>query len=302
MNTDIVLDFLVDYYIWFIVGGLVLLVAIIGFIADKKKLFPGAKKEEKQKIKKQKTEKSKKDTSDIWDLDDTENSNENDNNTGNDSITTTMNSSTENLEQKDEIGSSNNYVNSNYAERSNNIEEYTRQEDYNSINEESSTAQDNYINDDYYDESRTDKYEQSLASDTIDNIVDVEQIKAVEQDIDKIDDMFASNNKDNEEISVDERDEIDYKNIGDDPNQTLQVNYSQLKEMVEDIIAETQNEHYKNDIVRKDEPISDSSSLLQANDEGIKDIPLPNLDHIAVDTIKQQDEDEDEDEDDVWKF
>ena len=52
MNTDAILDFMVEYYIWFIVGGAILLLAIIGFIADKKKLFKKSKNknsnEEKQ--------------------------------------------------------------------------------------------------------------------------------------------------------------------------------------------------------------------------------------------------------------
>jgi len=44
MNTDAILDFIVEYYIWFIIGGSILILAIIGFVADKKKLLPHNKK------------------------------------------------------------------------------------------------------------------------------------------------------------------------------------------------------------------------------------------------------------------
>lgn len=47
MNTDVILDFIVEYYLWFIIGGGILLLAIIGFIADKKKIF---KKKNDKKI------------------------------------------------------------------------------------------------------------------------------------------------------------------------------------------------------------------------------------------------------------
>lgn len=40
MNTDVILDFIVEYYIWFIVGFGIIVLAIIGFVADKKKLLP----------------------------------------------------------------------------------------------------------------------------------------------------------------------------------------------------------------------------------------------------------------------
>ena len=53
MNTDVILDVIVEYYIWFIVGFGVIVLAIIGFVADKKKLLPtksNHKAKEKQNI------------------------------------------------------------------------------------------------------------------------------------------------------------------------------------------------------------------------------------------------------------
>ena len=43
MNTDAILDFVVDNYIWFIVGGAIIILAIIGVIAEKKKIIPKKK-------------------------------------------------------------------------------------------------------------------------------------------------------------------------------------------------------------------------------------------------------------------
>ena len=43
MNTDQILDFIVEYYIWFIIGGAIILVALIGFFADKENALPNKK-------------------------------------------------------------------------------------------------------------------------------------------------------------------------------------------------------------------------------------------------------------------
>lgn len=318
MNTDAILDFIVDYYIWFIIGGLILLVAIIGFVADKKHLFPNDEKVRKQK--KDKTKRKKEVKSDIWDLDnDTSND---DMDSGKNNITniqedningsiasSNINVSNENIVENDKT------INSySYEENSIDYDEdsYNQKQDDNIIENNTSTINNsddyninhvinNDLDDNYYDELKKSN-NQLTGENPEDSNVDVEKIKSVVQDIDKIDDMFISDTKVENEENKDEKVDVDYKNIGDNPEQTLQVNYSQLKEMVEDIIAETQSEHYRDDINDNDEQsefISNHNSP-KANDEGIKDIPLPNLDHIAVDTIKQQDEDEDED--DVWKF
>lgn len=46
MNTDAILDFVVENYIWFIVGGVVIILAILGIVAEKKKIIPKKKKKE----------------------------------------------------------------------------------------------------------------------------------------------------------------------------------------------------------------------------------------------------------------
>lgn len=48
MNTDAILDFVVENYIWFIIGGVVIILAILGVIAEKKKIVPKKKKKEKK--------------------------------------------------------------------------------------------------------------------------------------------------------------------------------------------------------------------------------------------------------------
>ena len=53
------MDFFVNNYVWFIIGGVVILMAIIGYIADKTD-FGRKGKEEKPKVEKPKKEKEKK--------------------------------------------------------------------------------------------------------------------------------------------------------------------------------------------------------------------------------------------------
>ncbi len=46
MSTDEILNFFIEYKVWFIVGFSVIVLAIIGFIANKKKWLPGSKKKQ----------------------------------------------------------------------------------------------------------------------------------------------------------------------------------------------------------------------------------------------------------------
>lgn len=296
MNTDEILDFIVKYYIWFVIGGFIIIMAIIGFIADRKKLLPTNKK----------AEKAKKDEFDFDNdiPDDEVQSNVNnkvDNKSENefksDENTTDLknswniesdldvNSSKEINENSDAITEDvySNYDGTNYE---NNItdENYTQEKYYENRDSEqidsSTSYDDNSLDRESENELSNEVYENQYEDDLYQ-----EKVQEIREDINKIDDMFPDKSND----ILDAERNIDYKNTGDNPEQTLQVNYSQLREMVEDIIAETQNENSQKDV---------DEDKFETDNQTVQDIPLPNLDHISVDAIKAQDEDED----DVWKF
>lgn len=307
MNTDEILDFIVNYYIWFIVGGLIIIMAIIGFVADKKKLFPSQKKPGQ-------TKKKKKDEFNFDDeiLDDENSQKENKELyiTDNNVIVENANSKPENFKDSWDI----------QPEVDNEKDEYVNNDDYEkqSLEDNYTDLDDNYVSNDtenveynqnkgiestngnyeteskqveYANDSMVEEAENNNSSYDYQDDLYREKVEEIKEDINKIDDMFPSNSTSNleEKEEVDYKQETDYTNVGDNPEQTLQVNYSQLREMVEDIIAETQSENNQKE--------SDNEQIV-VNNQTVEDVPLPNLDHISVDAIKAQDEDED----DVWKF
>lgn len=311
MNTDKILDFIVEYYIWFVLGGFIIIMAIIGFIADRKKLLPSNSKN--VKVKKHKkdefdfddeipSEEEKLDSQNVQNTTDNESVQEEKitdlKDSWNIEPNTNVSSNRDNeeyleenpgVEQTDTNVSeeSTDYVSEDYTQKeTNDFENYTNELDNESYDSYSNQENENYtqndeddnhvdVNHDYKNTSEEQYNDESYS----------EEKDEIRQDINKIDDMFPDKTDD---IPM-ENSKIDYKNNGDNPEQTLQVNYSQLREMVEDIIAETQNESSQKNT---------SENELETDNHTVQDMPLPNLDHISVDAIKAQDEDED----DVWKF
>lgn len=298
MNTDRILDFIVNYYIWFIVGGLIIIMAIIGFVADKKKLFPSQNKPDKPK---------KKDEFNFDDetLDDEELQKEDKELdttviTDNDAVVENTDSEPENFRdswniqhavdnEKDEYTSNEDYENQSSEDNDATVDDnYVSNDAENAEYNQDMEATDNYEHEskqvEYTDDSMVQETENNDLSNDYQDDLYREKVEEIKEDINKIDDMFPSNSTSNLE-----KEDVDYTNVGDNQEQTLQVNYSQLREMVEDIIAETQSENNQKE--------SDNEQIV-LNNQTVEDVPLPNLDHISVDAIKAQDEDED----DVWKF
>lgn len=305
MNTDEILDFIVNYYIWFIVGGLIIIMAIIGFVADKKKLFPSQKKPEKIK---------KKDEfnfdNEILDDEDLQKENKELGTTDNNVVVENTVSESKNFQDSWDIQSAvdnekDGYIHNKDYEYQSPEGNYTNVDDNYASNDTENIAHsqdmviestdDNYETEskpvEYANDSMVEEAENNNSSYDYQDDLYREKVEEIKEDINKIDDMFPSNSTSNleEKEEVDYKQETDYTNVGDNPEQTLQVNYSQLREMVEDIIAETQSENNQKE--------SDNEQIV-VNNQTVEDVPLPNLDHISVDAIKAQDEDED----DVWKF
>lgn len=298
MNTDEILDFIVKYYIWFVIGGFIIIMAIIGFIADRKKLFPTNKKNDKvKKIKKDEFDFDNDIPDDEEQLSANNADNQSEDEFKSDENTTDLKNSW-NIESDLDVNSSKE-INENNDETTEDV--YSN---YSGTNYENNITDENYTQENYYENRDSEQIDSSVSYD--DNSLDresenelsnevyenqyeddlyQEKVQEIREDINKIDDMFPDKSND----ILDEERNIDYKNTGDNPEQTLQVNYSQLREMVEDIIAETQNENSQKNV---------DEDKFETDNQTVQDIPLPNLDHISVDAIKAQDEDED----DVWKF
>ena len=324
MNTDKILDFIVEYYVWFVLGGFIIIMAIIGFVADRKKLLPSNSKN--VKVKKHKkdefdfddeipNEEEQLDTKDVQNASDNESVQEEKitdlKDSWNIEPNTDVSSNKDNEESLEENPSveqtdinsneeSTDYASEDYTQKEiDDFENYTNELDNEGYDSYSNQEDENYKENDEYDNQTDENYTKNDEYDNHDDINhDYENItkeqyddsyseekEEIRQDINKIDDMFPDKTDD---ISM-ETNRVDHKNNGDNPEQTLQVNYSQLREMVEDIIAETQNESSQKNT---------SENELETDNHTVQDMPLPNLDHISVDAIKAQDEDED----DVWKF
>lgn len=322
MNTDQILDFIVEYYIWFIIGGAIILVALIGFFADKKNALPN-KKGNKRNPK-------------MEEMDDLEEVNESKPETSRETMTINgqdIDKLNEEIEHDKKIEDEPQTIQNIQNDDENSVMEPTN------IDENIDDEQNDNINSDEQDSS----YEQDTTSDVYSNLrvenqnieneniatdeirennvennreqeyqLDNENIRAIASDISKINRMeFSEENNDTVEEPVDEKakeyeniekkDVITEKKLNDNLEDTMQISYSQLKEMVEDIIAENQKENSvdNNDDIEQETKNSQSipnEHNLENND--IVDMPLPDLENITVDSINKQDEDED----DVWKF
>ena len=140
-------------------------------------------------------------------------------------------------------------------------------------------------------------------------------VKVEDYDLDKpiadnitIADNKADENKTNDVEIIDIKDnsslnekKLDDKivDLNDKDDEPLNISYSKLKEIVEEIIAEQKKESDDtNDSKLNSENISTSNSSISNVKEDIEPNIVPNLDQNTVESIKQLDEDED----DVWKF
>ena len=140
-------------------------------------------------------------------------------------------------------------------------------------------------------------------------------VKVEDYDLDKpiadnitIADDKANDNKTNdvEVIDIKDNSSLDEKtlddkivDLNDKDDEPLNISYSKLKKMVEEIIAEQEKESDDTDDSKlNSENISTSNSSISNNKEDIEPNIVPNLDPNTVESIKQLDEDED----DVWKF
>ena len=140
-------------------------------------------------------------------------------------------------------------------------------------------------------------------------------VKVEDYDLDKpiadnitIADDKANDNKTNdvEVIDIKDNSSLDEKtlddkivDLNDKDDEPLNISYSKLKKMVEEIIAEQEKESDDTDDSKlNSENISTSNSSISNNKEDIEPNIVPNLDPNTVESIKQLDEDED----DVWKI
>lgn len=352
MNTDVILDFIVDYYLWFIIGGGILLLAIIGFIADKKKLFKKNNDKNKNNVQDSTLQDSSDEVINTEDSDDNSfilesTSNEvtpkvnvdkevNMGDSLNNNFPDEMDSQTsyfdehindnkivnaENNEsiEKNDIIDKNIYMgNSNdvtveYEQLTNSTEDNANKvgEKINeSIDENNSNESinfdepivifDNDIKDElkYIDnleinnQKENDEYQTITENDN--NIGDISFKDDKADDIEVINIKDGTDNKEsNEPVTTEQL--ID---LNDREDESLNISYSKLKEIVEEIISEQACEQKNEDNINNVQNISTFKDSILNISQDIKPNIEPNLDQNAVEKIKQLDDDED----DVWKF
>lgn len=352
MNTDAILDFVVDYYIWFVIGGSILLFAVIGFIADKKKIF--SKKNNNKDINKSlENEETKTIDSDIPTIDNNiekdmiSNKYEEEKTVDNKLSVSNMDASEnlkeideyendeqdkENLELDSTIDDSNNLIAENNEELSEidekqyndvdneietvvNVPENTADKEENiNINDSSDVEKElqyidsldtenskiidsdiqndlEYIDDLSISDGLKEHYNQDVSEKIETNSIDDSfNIKENEKNVD---DVEVVDIKNNEYDSKDKYKEEEIINLNDKDDEPLNVSYSKLREMVEEIIAENEKKDDNNKTIELNEK-EKTDSIGNNLEKSIS----PNLDQNAVEKIKQLDEDED----DVWKF
>lgn len=303
MNTDAILDFIVEFYIWFIIGGAIILFAIIGFIADKKKIFDKKKPKTHKKVE--------------------DNINDNSNALDNiDKIMYNDEPKIDLLDGEDSLAVSHNEeLDNNISDNGNTYYqesiagEALNEDNYDDYSENKNISFDESINNKNENDAinnRTDyiNIDENIQDDLayIDDLVvnkeakdenqNVESAEIINDDIDEIDDLLQHNDNElNNHVSNDieiinikddsheDRKNLDEQivNLNDKDDIPLNISYSQLKEIVEEIIAEQEQ---------------DGTSKQKDNIENYVGNIKPNLNQEAVENIKQLDEDED----DVWKF
>lgn len=323
MNTDEILDFVVEYYIWFIIGGAIIVVALIGFFAEKKKALPSQKKKNKNEIEEIVISKEEMtvNNNDIDRLnedmqnDQSINQNEQINISAMDDRTVDKNNfeeapSENNTENEED---NNTIIDTTIKEPS--VESIALEETNNNAEKTKTNSEDIQYS---LEENKQDFEDEKLTNPIFEN-----NMETLVKDIKTIDKMEFSNdnnkkesfeepikdefrekleNEISDEVKEEPEEEVKEKTItekklNENLDDTMQISYSQLKEMVEDIIAENQKENLA--AVNKEHNVEETvETNLPEKNSGIVDMPLPNLENITVDSISKQDDDED----DVWKF
>lgn len=304
VNTDVILDFIVEFYIWFIIGGAIILFAIIGFIADKKKIFNKQKKNSKTHDETKENivhddiivddyEEKTNLIQENSELDLIENQNLNNEIVDEEESLKTSNS--------DELDNSVNNIGDGFYSES--IQsEILNKEDFDDYNEK--LDNENSVT---YDEIKPDYSDENIQEDfaRIDDLVvnqeikedkkNVETANILNSSIDEDDEQFSNHaSNDIEIIDIKDNNYVDDKtsdeqivDLNDRNDISLNISYSQLKEIVEEIIAEQE----QSDVSKKE---SNEEKTIESVKQDIK----PNLNQEAVENIRQLGDDED----DVWKF
>lgn len=319
MNTDAILEFIVDYYIWFIIGGSILILALIGFIADKKNNRKKAiSKKNDSKIKSQiiRTEEDITVDKNLSDNDIDYNVNDSNNLETNDNRKPETINLNDNEDEKEEYDSSTFNDTKNDIQKeiiNDNIKETEKMENidgeenhYNEVlgnddvKEELQYIDNLEMKDDKNNESSVNSNDELKGNNIVEDGIDDNQYELY-RDSDKYSDISddidknTNNNASNIEIiDVKEQQNLD-KNLinnrlvhfNDSDNVPLNISYSQLKDIVEEIIAE-----------KESEPQDYGNNINKDLDMYTKDVEKTNFGQENVENIKQLDEDED----DVWKF
>ncbi len=327
MNTDGILDFIVEYYIWFIIGGIIIIVAFIGFFSEKKHVLPKRKHEKKGKIKNEEIEQKNNEVSNdsnavsevseselsktqlIPTIENPHNENdseqipnesmENDDKVSNDELIANNEQETFAWPIFDEQLSQSNQIEAQADEQPINNVQYMDEpvqqpvEDFVEVNDNLSTPNTDtdikVVQDETVDNLSKDDATPSLNND--EQIPD-DSIETIVNDIDKIDKMEFSEKDSLDDLKKEPETKNNLEdNLNEKLDDTMQVSYSQLKEMVEDIIAENEQEN-----ANKLKSNNDTSIDL-SKDNGAMNMPLPHLENTKVDNINDED-----DEDGVWKF
>lgn len=331
MNTDAILDFVIENYIWFIIGGIIILLAILGVVAEKKKVIPKKKKKEEfdkeilnenNEIKDDNAEKVNFEIKNETEIQNNEEINDfvpENNQMPTDNKLEIYEPSHINNEQAviaeeknddaDVVVEDNNITETdieadvpdmlNYADIDNEIMNEIDNRTANNNESTSANLEEKNVGNIFNTEPEiiNNKFDSNLlnnqntiADAAADNGVISNSIKndyslsSVDADINRINDLNFSDN----ESKLDSEKEKDEK-----LEDTMQISYSQLKEIVQDIIAENDAEEKseKEDLVEK------SSKTETMENNAVEEQEVSNV----TDTTSK-DKDQQTEEDDVWKF
>lgn len=339
MNTDVILDFVVENYIWFIIGGVVILLAILGLVADKKKIIPKDKKKQNNLEDKNATkiEESIVSNAEPEVLEpmatglNNENSYVQENNENEEvldilepqDVTEKMvfdasQPATETInfdEKNDELNNepqqvniftqpnlireenviTNEFINNDDSAKDDNLLINQNQEFENNILNQSQETFEERVNDgigempnqnekmNFESNISIENVEQSNPSLNSDDSIQKEDndskfaFSTVDDDINKINELKFSDDDKTTELEKESEEKLE---------DTMQISYSQLKEIVQDIIAENEAEN-------------DSE---KEKYEKIESNGLSNQEEVANTSTISQDNSQLENEDDVWKF
>lgn len=296
MNTDAILDFVVDNYIWFIIGGVVLLLAILGLIADKRKIIPKNKKtisddnNLKKDIKADETIDIKSEPEKVPEVMDNLINNEPELETlepvDMDSLVDSNGNETIDAEENTENNMDIFNVQPDLTKDSDNLDFNEEQknlenEDNDAANVITSIPQVEEVSEEDINQKTNDIDSLSVTDENNDSKVSSFAYSTVDDDIDKINNLKFS----------DDSSSLNLKN-NDKLEDTMQISYSQLKEMVQDIIAENEAESNEGKLMDENNDEEKLNSV-QKDDE---QAAVSENDTISNEMVQQ------DDEDDVWKF